>query len=61
MIIYDTLEKMFQKSLEKKKRVGIFCVLKKVWGVQMSDISENLKTCKNGEMMSPYDSYRKLK
>ena len=61
MIIYDTLEKMFRKSLEKKKRVGIFCVLKKVWGVQMCDISENLKTCENGEMMSPYDLYRKLK
>ena len=63
-IIYDTLKKMFRKSLEKKKkkkRVGIFCVLKKVWGVQMCDISENLKTCENGEMMSPYALYRKLK
>ena len=53
MIIYDTLKKMFRKSLEKK-RVGIFCVLKKVWGVRMYDISENLKTCENGEMMSPF-------
>ena len=62
MIIYDTLEKMFRKSLEKKKkRVGIFYVLKKVWGVQMCDISENLKTCENGEMMSMYALYRKLK
>ena len=62
IIISDTLKKMFRKSLEKKKkRVGIFCVLKKVWGVRMCDISENLKTCENGEMMSPFTLYRKLK
>ena len=52
---------MFRKSLEKKKRVGIFCVLKKVWGVQMCGISENLKTCENGEMTFSYALYRKLK
>ena len=39
----------------------MFCVLKKVWGVRMCDISENLKTCENGEMMSPFALYRKLK
>ena len=61
MIIYDTLEKMFRKSLEKKKRVGIICVLKKVWKVQMCDISENMKTCENREMISLYALYRKLK
>ena len=61
MIIYDTLEKMFRNLLRKKKRVGIFCVLKKLWGVQMCGISENLKTCENGEMISPYTLYRKLK
>ena len=61
MIIYDTLEKMFRNLLRKKKRVGIFCVLKKVWGVQMCGISENLKTYENGEMISPYALYRKLK
>ena len=61
MIIYDTLEKMFRNLLRKKKRVGIFCVLKKVWGVQMCGISENLKTCENGEMISPYALYRRLK
>ena len=58
--MYDNLEKMFRKSL-KKKKFGIFCVLKKVWGVQMCDIFKNLKTCENGEMISPYTLYRKLK
>ena len=61
MIIYDTLEKMFRKSLKKKKNSWNICVLKKVWGVQICDISENPKTCENGEMMSPYTLYRKLK
>ena len=60
MIIYDTTEKMLKISQERK-RVGIFCVLKKVWGVRMCDISKNLKTCENGEMMSLFILYRKLK
>ena len=46
MTIYDTLEKMFRKYLEKS-----FCV----WYLW------NLKTCENGEVMSPFTLYGKLK
>ena len=41
MIIYDTLKKMFRKSLKKKKKKELeYFVLKKIWGVRVCDISE---------------------
>ena len=40
MTIYDTLVKMFRKISQERKRVGIFCILRKVWRVQVCDISE---------------------
>ena len=61
MTIYDNLVKMFRKISQERKKVGIFCILKKVWGVRVCNISENLKTCENGEVMSPFTLYRKFK
>ena len=40
MTIYDTLVKMFWNISQERKRVGIFCILRKVWRVRMCDISE---------------------
>ena len=39
MTVYDTLEKMFQKYLERK-RVGMICILEKVRRVWVYDIFE---------------------
>ena len=61
MTVYDSLEKMFQKYLEKKKRSWSNLYLREsekslcVWYLW------NLKTCENGEVMSPFILYGKLK
>ena len=40
MTVYDSLEKMFRKYLEKKRGVGVICILEKVRRVCVCDIFE---------------------
>ena len=40
MTVYDTLEKMFRKISQERKRVGIICIFEKIRRVWVCDISE---------------------
>ena len=60
MTVYDTLKKMFRKYLKKEEELECLYFREDekslcVWYLW------NLKTCENGEVMSPFTLYRKLK
>ena len=60
MIVYDTLKNMFRKYLKKEEELECLYFREDekslcVWYLW------NLKTCENGEVMSPFTLYGKLK